>query len=246
MSLLKFCFSAYTMLHAAGRRFFRDVLHHTVRTRFLEGASGLEGGFVLACNHPSHLDPIMVSILVRRKIHWMARIEFYRSRWSSVLLNLFGAFPVDRQGLALAPMRRAISLAKAGRVVGICPEGETRRDHTSVLRWGAVKRGMGLIAQRSGRPVVPCVVLGTEALLKFGVYRMSKPCCLWVACGDPIYAPQSATRREGRRLLAEKVESAMRRLHADLRRDIANSWARKRRFPLIEGNLNDNDCARIH
>lgn len=234
------------MLHATGRRFFRDVLHHTVRTRFLVGASVLKGGFILACNHPSHLDPIIVSILVRRKIHWMARIEFYRSRWSSALLHLFSAFPVDREGFVLSPMRRAISLAKSGRVVGICPEGEVRRDRNSVLRSGVVKRGMGLIAQRSGRPVVPCVVLGTEALLKFGVYRMSKPCCLWVACGDPIYAPRSATRREGRRLLAEQVESAMRRLHAELRRDIANSWARKRGLPLIEGNFNDNNCARIH
>jgi len=216
------------MLHTISRRFFRDVLHHTVRVRVLPGASDIDGGFVLACNHPSHLDPIMVSLLLRRKVRWMARIEFYGTWWSTALLNAMGAFPVDRQGFALGPMRHAISLIRKGHVVGICPEGEVRRDRLSVLRGGETKRGACLVAQRTGCPIVPCVVLGTEALLLFRVYRMSKPCWLWVAFGDPIYPPSAASQREGRRIMARKLEDAMRCLHQELRRDIANSWARKR------------------
>ena len=188
----------------------------------------MEEGYILACNHPSHLDPIMASLLVRRKIHWMARIEFYGTWWSTALLNVMGAFPVNREGFALGPVRKAMRLIREGRVVGICPEGEVRRDRMSVLRGGVTKRGACLIAQRTGCPVVPCVVLGTEALLWFRVYRMSKPCCLWMACGDPIYPPKSVSRREGRRIMAEQIEEAMRRLHQQLRRDIADSWARKR------------------
>jgi 1-acyl-sn-glycerol-3-phosphate acyltransferase len=229
------------MLHAVSRQFFRDVLRHTVRTRFLPGSSDIEGGFVLACNHPSHLDPIMVSLLVRRKVHWMARIEFYGTWWSTALLKIMGAFPVDRRGFALGAVRKGISLIRKGRIVGICPEGEVRRDRLSILRGGSAKRGACLIAQRAGCPIVPCVVLGTEALLWFRVYRMSKPCCLWMACGDPIYPPSALSRREGRRIMAEKLENAMRGLHQELRRDIANSWARKRREPMLQDTLNDRD-----
>jgi 1-acyl-sn-glycerol-3-phosphate acyltransferase len=227
------------MLHAISRRFFRDVLHHTVRMRFLPGASGLEGGYILACNHPSHLDPIMVSLLVRRKIHWMARIEFYGTWWSTALLNVMGAFPVNREGFALGPIRKAMRLIRAGRVVGICPEGEVRRDRLSILRGGSAKHGACLIAQRTGRPIVPCVVLGTEALLWFRVYRMSKPCYLWMACGDPIHPPSALSRREGRRIMAEQLEDAMRCLHQELRRDIADSWARKRREPMLQDTSNE-------
>lgn len=227
------------MLHTVSRQFFRDVLRHTVRTRFLPGSSDIEGGFVLACNHPSHLDPIMVSLLVRRKVHWMARIEFYGTWWSTALLNIMGAFPVDRRGFALGPVRKAISLIHKGRIVGICPEGEVRRDSLSILRGGLAKRGACLIAQRAGCPIVPCVVLGTEALLWFRVYRMSKPCCLWMACGDPIYPANAPSRREGRRIMAEKLEDAMRGLHQELRRDIADSWARKRREPMLQGTFNE-------
>jgi 1-acyl-sn-glycerol-3-phosphate acyltransferase len=227
------------MLHTFSRQFFRDVLRHTVRTRFLPGASDIEGGFIVACNHPSHLDPIMVSIHLRRKVHWMARIEFYRTWWSRALLNVMGAFPVDRRGFALGPIRKAMSLIKKGRIVGICPEGGVRRDGRSILRGGTGKHGACLIAQRTGCPIVPCVVLGTEALLWFRVYRMSKPCCM--ACGDPIYPPTSLSRREGRRIMAAKVEDAMRGLHRELRRDIADSWARKRREQMLQDSFNERD-----
>lgn len=227
------CWLSRVVLHAISRGFFRDVLRNTVRTRFLPGASGLDGGFLLACNHPSHLDPFMVSLVVRRRIYWMARREFYSTWWSSALLHMMGAFPVNRQGTALSSIKKAISLVNRGRVVGIFPEGEVRRDRLSVLRGGTIKRGVCLIAQRTGRPVVPCVVLGTEALIWFRVYRMSKPCRLWVACGEPIFAPRDIPRRESRRIMAEQIESAMRRLHGELRRDIADSWARGRQSRVV-------------
>lgn len=213
------------MLHAISRCFFRDVLRHTVRTRFLPGATDLEGGFILACNHPSHLDPFMVSLLVRRRVYWMARVEFFRTWWSAALLQMMGAFPVNRQGAVVNAIKKAISLVSKGCIVGIFPEGEVRRDCLSVLRGGAIKRGACLIAQRTGRPVVPCVILGTEALIWFRVYRLSKPCRLWVACGDPIYASRDLPRRDSRRIMGEEIEKSMRCLHAELRRDIANSWA---------------------
>lgn len=227
------------MLYTLSRRFFRDVLHHTVRMRVSLETTNIEGGYILACNHPSHLDPIMVSLLVRRKIHWMARIEFYGTWWSTALLNAAGAFRVNREGFALGPVRNAMRLIREGRVVGICPEGEVRRDRLSVLRGGVTKRGACLIAQRTGCPIVPCVVLGTEALLWFRVYRMSKPCCLWMACGDPIRPLQAESRREGRRIMAVQIEEAMRGLHLALRRDIADSWARKRREPMLQDMINE-------
>jgi 1-acyl-sn-glycerol-3-phosphate acyltransferase len=204
-----------------------------VRTRFLPGSSDLEGGFVLACNHPSHLDPFIASLLVPRRIYWMARIEFYRTWWSSALMHSMGAFPVNRQGMALSSIKKAIALVNEKRVVGIFPEGEVRRDRSSVLRGGPIKRGVCLISQHTGRPVVPCIVLGTEALIWLRVYRMSKPCRLWVACGDPIYPPEAGSKRESRQIMAEQIERSMRALHRELRRDIADSWARKHQASLI-------------
>src|SRR3954467_2948875 len=54
------------------------------------------GGFVLACTHVSHLEPVLLAPSLRRKIDWMARLEFYKYRVVRWLLNSVGCFPVKR------------------------------------------------------------------------------------------------------------------------------------------------------
>jgi 1-acyl-sn-glycerol-3-phosphate acyltransferase len=85
-----------------------------------------EGGYVLACTHVSHLEPFLVSTIVRRKVDWMARVEFYRSRVFRWFLDRFDAFPVNRFGVPVSAIRTAIARAKAGRVVGIFPRAASR------------------------------------------------------------------------------------------------------------------------
>src|SRR5689334_4274835 len=40
------------------------------------------GGYLLACTHISHLEPFILSCLIKRRVDWMARIEFYRRAWA--------------------------------------------------------------------------------------------------------------------------------------------------------------------
>ncbi len=163
-------------------------------------------------------------------IYWMARKEFFCTWWSSFLLHWLGAFLINRQGAALGSIKHAISLVRQGHIVGIFPEGEVRRDASSVLRGGNIKRGVCLVAQHTGRPVIPCIVLGSEPLNHRRAYRLSKPCRLWIACGEPIHAPMNAGKRRGRALMAVEIEQAFRDLHRKMRHDLTNgreqSWNR--------------------
>ena len=102
----------------------------------------------------------------------MARLEFYRLWWAAPLLHLMGAFPVHRQGVPVRAIKQAIRFAKKDKVVGVFVEGEVKRNAESVFFEGKIKRGACLIAQRSGRPVVPCVLLGAEALKVINRYSM--------------------------------------------------------------------------
>ncbi|MGC3989834.1 MAG: lysophospholipid acyltransferase family protein [Chthoniobacteraceae bacterium] len=206
------------MFYSLVRFFSGRVFHRTIRLRLDLAQSEREGGYVLACTHASHLDPFCVSVVLKRHVRWMARVEFYRSWWSTRLLKEVGAFPVNRQGVPVSAVKTAIRLAQAGEVVGIFPEGEIKRDAESVLRGGRIKRGVCLVSMRSGKPVIPCVVLGSEALLRPMVWRMSKPCRLWVVCGEPIHPPHTGNRREDRRIMAGQIEQAMRSLAEGMRR----------------------------
>ncbi len=187
-------------LHAVNRRVLADT----------------PGGYQLACTHLSHLEPFLLGMICRRPIDWMTRIEFYAHPVATWFLMAFGAIPVRRQGVSANAIRTAVERLRQGRVVGICPEGGVATGAASVCRGGRVKRGVGLIAVRSGRPVIPCVILGAHDLLRIGPWLPFRRGRLWVAFGDPIHPPAGVARRAAREAVAEQVERSCRSLFADL------------------------------
>jgi 1-acyl-sn-glycerol-3-phosphate acyltransferase len=216
------------MLYRFVRHFCRQVFSNTTRLRFRAIGPEPEGGYILACSHASHFDPICLSAMMRRKIHWMARVEFYRLWWAAPLLKILGAFSVNRQGVPIRAIKEAIRLAQEDKVVGVFVEGEVKRNAESVLFGGEIKRGACLIAQRSGRPVVPCVLLGAEALMTLKRYSMARRAPLWLARGAPIYPQPSNSRRAQRAVMADEIEKSMGNLFRQLRQYRA-PMARRRR-----------------
>ena len=96
-------------------------------------AKGLEnlprsGGFVLAANHISNLDPwpLGIPLFPRRFLRFMAKSELY---WWPLgpILNACGAFPVRRGQRDLEAIEHAVELAREGHVIAMFPEGTRRR-----------------------------------------------------------------------------------------------------------------------
>ena len=206
------------MLHRIARRFAGAVFSNTMRV----GAVDLEranrpGPYLLACSHVSHLDPFCVSVLLPRQISWMARIEFYRQRWSAWLLAAVHAFPVNRQGVPVRAIKTALARLAQGEVVGIFPEGEIKGRGESVLFGGRIKRGVCLLAQRSGCPVLPCVVLGADKLTAVDPWLPRLRGRLWIACGELIEPIPGPNRRAARAEMAAKIEAALVKLYVQLR-----------------------------
>jgi len=175
------------------------------------------GGFILACTHLSHLEPVVVSLRVRRHIHWMARAEFYRHWWTAVALGLAGAVRVDRFGFSLPAVRRATSLAAQGRVVGIFPEGGVATGPASVLRGGPMKHGVCTIAIRARVPVIPVIILGTHALNSVPPWLPFRRGRVWSAFGEPLEPPPpSRPGRHARQLLVARLADAYCSLYQEL------------------------------
>lgn len=203
--------------YALIRLFLRLIMLCTVRVRlYRRFPAGLDRGCLLACNHGSHLDAHMISILLSRKVDWISRIEFFRQPLSAFFLQLCSAIPVHRQGVALSTIKEAIHRVQSGRTVGICPEGEVRNGPDSVLRGGKLKRGVGFIAVRTGAPVVPCVVLGVEAFRKVDPWLPARRGQLWFNFGPPIRPRLDLPHKEARERLAVELEKELRRLAGEL------------------------------
>ena len=194
------------------------VFGFTMRVR----SSGLQsvvaqGGMLIAVSHVSHLDPIVVSAVLRRRISWVSRIEFYQQWFMRNILYHGGAFQVNRQGSALPAIREGLRRLKRGEAVGIFPEGELMCGTNSVLRGAGIKHGVCLLAARSGRPVLPVIVLGTDRLMSLGPWMPAKRGRLWVHVGQPIHAKTDGHSRQGRAEFAELLVAEYVRLYAEMR-----------------------------
>jgi 1-acyl-sn-glycerol-3-phosphate acyltransferase len=214
--------------YKSGRLACRLVKVQCIREMVLDAhRADRSGGFLLAVTHLSHLEPFVVGMLVPRVVRWMAREEFYRRRWASAVLHRGGAFPIDRFGFSLPAVRQAIRLVGRGEIVGIFPEGGVAQGRQSVLRGGPLKQGVCTISMRTGAPVVPVVVLGTERLNRVGPWLPARRGRIWVAFGRDVEPPWE---RQGNR--ADRAEMAAR---------LGEEFRRTYRELLEHSRLSDDD-----
>lgn len=187
-----------------------------VKTKGLAAANS-DGGMLIAVSHLGHLDPIVVSAVVRRRISWVSRIEFYQKSLMRAILYHGGAFHVNRMGTAVPMIREALRRLRRGEAVGIFPEGELMRGANSVLRGAPIKQGVCLLAACSGLPVLPIVVLGTDQLNRIGPWLPAKRGRLWVLVGNPIHAVADSRGRRSRQEFAQRLIAEYIRLYAEIR-----------------------------
>lgn len=116
------------------------------------------GAAILVCNHLSALDPILVQSTTGRLIRWMMAKEYYEQKALKWMLDLVGTIPVDRGGRDMAATRAALAALRDGCVLGVFPEG--RIEPTRELL--PFQPGIGLLAFKSGAPVYPAYLEGTQ------------------------------------------------------------------------------------
>jgi 1-acyl-sn-glycerol-3-phosphate acyltransferase len=198
----------------------RSIFFMTMNVRAVRPeATDRAGGYVLACTHFSHLDPICASVIIRRKVDWMARLEFYRRRVIAGTLWALDAFPVNRFGIPVRSIRTAVARCAAGRIVGIFPEGGVASGRASMCRGGAMKHGACVIARRANVPIIPCVILGVHTLNRVLPWIPFRRGHLWAIFGEPIWPVQPAagmTRRQARDAFARQVEASFVALYNEL------------------------------
>ena len=118
----------------------------------------MEGPLVIACNHLSNMDPMMVAAAMPRYPSFMMKKEMLWWPILGVGAWMFGSFTVDRSGADLKAIRTATEWVKRGRALVMFPEGT--RSRTGAMSKGHV--GTGLITLRTGARVLPVAVTGTQ------------------------------------------------------------------------------------
>lgn len=139
----------------------RPIVLTLLRRWYELGLHGLErvpatGPVVLAANHVGWLDgPLLVSCSPR-PVHALTKQEMFTGPLGP-LLAASGQIPLDRRSVDLSAIRTALETLRAGRVIGVFPEGVRGPGDMTSPRSGAAYLGMV-----SGAPVVPVALLGTR------------------------------------------------------------------------------------
>jgi len=144
-----------------------------------------------------------------RYIDWMAMEELYSNRWSAWLMRSLCAFPVKRFGGDFGSIRAALGRLKIGRVVGIFPEGGIRAGAGSILEGAPPWVGFAGLSILSNRPVVPCVIVGTDRLYRPNNWLPFRRVPIWMGFGEPIKPRTDLPREQAQALLVEQLQRSL-------------------------------------
>ncbi|GGJ39245.1 lysophospholipid acyltransferase family protein [Streptomyces brasiliensis] len=145
------------------------LLGPLLRLVFRPRIEGLEnvpasGAAIVAGNHLSFSDHFLMPAILKRRITFLAKAEYFtgpgiKGRLTAFFFRSAGQIPVDRSGkeAGQAAIREGLRVLRKDELLGIYPEGT--RSHDGRLYKGKV--GVAVMALKAGVPVVPCAMIGT-------------------------------------------------------------------------------------
>lgn len=178
------------------------------------------GAQILAANHVSNADPLIVGWAAAREVHFLAKEELFKvSRLFEWLIRNWNAWPVRRGAGDATAMRRCRRLLSQGQTVVLFPEGT--RSRTGEM--AAFRPGVGMLAITSGVPAVPTCIRGMErTLVSHLVDRdfvregfRARPMlnqAIELVFGEPVWPGRFGHSREQYELMAGEIEDRVRKL----------------------------------
>lgn len=160
------------IFHTFARSAVTPLIRLTCRLQ-VEGVHNVarRGPLILASNHLSFIDSFVLPVAARRSVAFIGKAELFeahsvKGRLRSAAFKAVGTIPVERGARhnALAPLQAAQNLLALGEAIGIYPEGSRSRDG----RLYEGHPGAAWLSIRTGIPVVPVGLIGTDQVLPIG------------------------------------------------------------------------------
>jgi 1-acyl-sn-glycerol-3-phosphate acyltransferase len=161
----------------------RGIGHVAWRLEVSYGNGFPDPPFVIASNHFSFLDALLIGAAFRQKIRFLALVDLFGNhRWLDFALTTFDVIPLRRGAVPLGPVRAALAHMSEGGVVGLFPEGTRHREFDP----RRARPGAAWLAARAGVPLVPVAVAGTDQVL--GVDNRLRRGRIRVTIGPSLHA----------------------------------------------------------
>lgn len=143
------------VLYRVGQAVCRPIMKVFYRYKFINNNSiPHEGAYIIASNHMSFSDPVLLGLGQRRRLFFMAKQELFKNKFFAGLIRALGAFPVERGAGDGKAIKTGEDLIKEGNVMTIFIEG----GRTKTGEFMRPRSGCALVAQQMQVPVIPACI----------------------------------------------------------------------------------------
>jgi 1-acyl-sn-glycerol-3-phosphate acyltransferase len=188
------------------------VLSPYLRLAFRVRTEGLEhvparGAAILASNHLSFCDSLFLPLVVRRRLTYVAKAEYFDDWKTAWFFRACGHIPIRRAAGAQwrLALEAAVGVLEDGQLLVIYPEGTRSKD-------GRLHRGhtgIAMVALRTGAPVIPVGIIGTREAQPIG-RRIPRPFhTITIRVGPPLEFSAYRDRAGERRVLRSVTDTVM-------------------------------------
>lgn len=168
-----------------------------------------DGGVILAANHQSYLDPVLVAVRLYRPVSFFAKSELFENPWFGWFIRMLHAFPVRQGEGDIGAVKELIRRLGEGYAINIYPEGS--RSETGDI--APLEKGIALVIRKARVPVVPVVIDGSyDAWPKGQILFHAHP--IRVKYGKPLILYE----KKGTEIVSE-LEQCLKSMLAQLRQE---------------------------
>ena len=193
----------------------------------VEGAENVPAGgaAILASNHLSFSDSIFLPMVLRRRITFVAKAEYFEDRKTAWFFRAVGQIPIKRGGGSASQraLDSAFDVLEGGGVFGIYPEGTRSPDgklykgHTGVAR----------LALKSGAPVLAVAMIGTREAQPIGQVKPNFFSPITIRISRPLRFERYADRPDDPRVLRQITDEVMFELRALSGQEYGDRYAKR-------------------
>jgi 1-acyl-sn-glycerol-3-phosphate acyltransferase len=160
------------------------------------------GGFLVASNHLSYIDPLLLGIVMKPQLHFVGKESLFENKILGTFLRIVHVIPIKRESSDFGALREAIRRLRRGHPLLLFPEGARAGSKSVIRREGTAYAGIGFLAAKSGVPIIPVKIEGTDNVLPPGGHWLKRH-PVSVVFGKPL----SFSQKEAYPQVAEKIMS---------------------------------------
>jgi len=185
----------------------------------------VQGPCILASNHLSFSDSIFLPLVLRRRITFVAKAEYFDDPKTAWFFRAVGQIPIRRGGGSASQraLDSAMDVLRAGGLFGIYPEGTRSPDgklykgHTGVAR----------LALQSGAPVIAVAMVGTREAQPIGQVKPNFFSPIGIKFSKPMHFDKYAERADDPRVLRQITDEIMFELRALSDQEYVDRYAKR-------------------